>query len=202
MMLRLTESESKKIVLEIAPVFHAHLKKFSAGKYPDEDYERFLTDFADPARVGEPTIRSALLWKYGHWNKSNFPERHDALIRRIADLWPGLVATLPVTPSAAFTYLHMNSGVPYVSSAFLVHLLFPAEMPIIDQHNFRAMNHFVKWSRPAWTYKKTPSNYGDLINLKAFMREIVGNWSSVAHVLPSERDLDKFLMAFGKSIKC
>lgn len=201
-MLRLTESESKKIVLEISPVFQVHLKKFSAGKYPDEDYDRFLKDFAAPATVGASSIKDALLWKYGHWNKTNFPERHDMLIRRIADLWPDLVAKPPVTPSAAFTYLHMTSGVPYVSSAFLVHLLFPKEIPIIDQHNFRAMNHFVTWARPAWTYKKTPSNYGDLVNLKAFMREILENWSSVAHVLPSERDLDKFLMAYGKAIKC
>ena len=90
----------------------------------------------------------------------------------------------------------------YVSSAFLVHLLFPAEMPIIDQHNFRAMNHLLKAVRPGWTHRQTPSNYADLINLQAFAQELLENWSSFGHTAPCKRNLDKFLMAYGRFIKC
>ena len=201
MMLSLTEDETHKILSAISGIFQTHLTKFSAGKYPDEDYDGFLRVFADPTTVGEPAIRSALLWKYGHWNKSNYPQRHDQLIARVVELWPDLVATLPATPRAVFTYLHMNSGVPYVSAAFLTHLLFPLDIPIIDQHNFRAMNHLLMAVRPEWTHRQIPSSYEDLLNLKTFMQAILENGSRAAHGEPSSRDLDKFLMAYGKSIK-
>lgn len=101
-MLRLSDSEASKITEAVTPIFHGHLNNFSAGKYPDIEYSQLRTDFLVMATVSEPHIRRALLWKYGHWNKTHFPERHDVLIRRIADLWPGLAATLPVTPNMAF----------------------------------------------------------------------------------------------------
>ena len=200
-MLRLTEDESTQLVLRVAGLFQTHLNGFSAGKYPDLDYVGFLKAFAAPSTVDAASLRNALLWKYGHWNKSNYPERHDQLIARVVELWADLVATLPATPSAVFTFLHMKSGVPYVSAAFLTHLLFPLDIPIIDQHNFRAMNQLLKAVRPGWTHRRLPSSYHDLLDLNAFLREILTQWSSTSDVPPSTRELDKFLMAYGKSIK-
>jgi len=200
-MLRLTEDESTQLVLRVAALFQTHLNAFSAGKYPDLDYAGFLKAFAAPSTVDAAALRNALLWKYGHWNKSNYPQRHDQLIARVVELWADLVATLPATPSAVFTFLHMKSGVPYVSAAFLTHLLFPLDIPLIDQHNFRAMNQLIKAVRPGWTHRRLPSSYYDLLDLKAFLREILNYWSRTRDAPPSTRELDKFLMAYGKSIK-
>ena len=202
MMLQLTTSNARMIALAISGDFDQYLSKFSEGKYPEASYQNFVKVFSHPTNVGEPEIRDALRWKYGHWNKSHFPESHSLLIRRITTLWPDFVRTLPNQPSSAFTYFHTTFKIRFISSAFLTHLLFPNDVPIIDQHNFRAINHYLGALHPGWTRKATPSNYRDLESLGSFMKEVLRAWRGITDgPPPTERNLDKFLMAYGKSIK-
>ena len=53
----------------------------------------------------------------------------------------------------------------FITLAFLLHLLFPRHVPIIDQHNFRAVNGLMSdiradWPPPRKTQK--PSQYSDI----------------------------------------
>jgi hypothetical protein len=90
----------------------------------------------------------------------------------------------------------------YITKTFLLHLLRPNKIPIIDQHNFRAMNHFLKTVHPGWRSKSKPSTYTDLATFSDFDRAILSRWKALDPVgVPSERNLDRFLMMFGKGLK-
>jgi hypothetical protein len=201
MPLTLTTEEKRSVCNDIAPRFQQFLDEFDTTKYPNEAYDSFSLAFGAPAQVTGVHIFDALRWKYGHWNKNNFPQTHKNLINRVSSLWPEITIHQPFTASNLFTSFSCRFHISYITSAFLTHLLFPFSTPIIDQHNFRAMNHFVGQVRPGWTHKAKPSRYSDLEDIQAFMSAILATWTEATNTLsPSSRDLDKFLMAFGKSI--
>ncbi|MCY1310284.1 hypothetical protein D9M70_604600 [compost metagenome] len=64
-------------------------------------------------------------------------------------------------------------------------------MPIIDQHNFRAMNHLRRVS----SAKKKPSNWCDIVRLKHFLREASERFQR------PEAEFDKYLMMYGRALK-
>jgi hypothetical protein len=75
-------------------------------------------------------------------------------------------------------------------------------VPIIDQHNFRAVNALMGEVRPGWHPRKKPIRYADLTLVATFMRVVLAAWRRHGHdPAPTVRDLDKFLMMYGKAIK-
>ena len=75
-------------------------------------------------------------------------------------------------------------------------------MPIVDQHNFRAVNSLIRQVRPDSQRKAMPSRYGDLETVAMFMAAVLKAWRQTMPVsAPSSRRLDKFLMMYGKAIK-
>ncbi len=86
--------------------------------------------------------------------------------------------------------------------SFLLHLLRPGQIPIIDQHNFRAMNHYPMRVRNGWLPKSKPSEFDDLAILSAFMSDTLLSWKLLdVATVPAKCDLDRFLMMFGKELK-
>jgi hypothetical protein len=125
----------------------------------------------------------------------------------IADLqarWPVLSRDLPATPDGAFAMLHEAFGgaTRYVTVAFLTHLLYPTTVPTIDQHNFRSVNVLIRAARPSWRIKRLPSCYEDIQVVDQFMRMVAAVWKQLSpDYAPSLRDIDKFLMMYGKALK-
>ena len=78
--------------------------------------------------------------------------------------------------------------------AFLTHLSHPDEIPIIDQHNFRAMNYLLNHLGYNSQSKKKPSNWNDIIQLKDFMNVVCKK------IKKEHLELDKFLMMYGRSL--
>jgi hypothetical protein len=115
-------------------------------------------------------------------------------MHRIAKSWSAAIR--PRDPELAFDKLQATLSLPYISAAFLTHLMYPAVVPIIDQHNYRAMNALMGRKSSA-----APSSYEDLVDLRRFIDEVLGAWPRGPGGKPHERDLDKFLMAYGKSLK-
>lgn len=56
--------------------------------------------------------------------------------------------------------------------------------------------------RPTWKSSSQPSQYEDIALVASFMEAVLQAWVLRAPELaPSNRDLDKFLMMYGKAIK-
>lgn len=180
---------------EVQATYSEHFAQYSYIKYPAQDYQRFKRTFS--AFNASAELDLALLWKWGHWGKANYPSKQGTLINEISALWLKYlkwVGALADTPAPKATFLWWNERlgrVRYITTAYLTHLIHPHDVPIIDQHNFRAMNHLIS----AQQSKKKPSNWDDIVHLKCFLNE------ATTKLQYSESDFDKYLMMYGRALK-
>jgi len=193
----INQNEASEIVNRIGPIFDRVLNEYDFGKYPAEDYQRFKISFS-ALNIPNTDIEDALIWKWGHWGKANYPQRHRDLIAEVQRLWPQFI-TSGNGNSAGNTFewwrAQLVSSTRYITVAYITHLIhYDEPLPIIDQHNFRAMNALIGCLRPERKAKKKPSNWDDIATLKSFM-QLVG--SSIPN--RSFGELDRFLMMYGRN---
>ncbi|WP_034098565.1 hypothetical protein [Pseudomonas rhodesiae] len=192
-----TPSEATLIAARIAPVFDAVLNEYDFLKYPAAHYQAFKTSYS--ARTAQnPQIADSLLWKWGHWGKPNYPQRHRNLIAEVEGLWPRFIGSgCAQAPDQTFQWwqAQFKRQTTYITSAYITHLVHhSAPLPIIDQHNFRAMNALFETVRPSQKRKKRPSSWNDIQVLKDFMSQVL-----VAMPQRSFSELDRFLMMYGRN---
>jgi len=200
----LTEEEADVVVELMRQCFEEHVAKYNEQKYPPRIYEDLRRVFGLVSQVSVGDIRTAVLWKFGHLGKKRIPRHHERLIWSLQRQWPALCPSLSGPTVEVFTNLKNAIGGrdPFITSAFFVHLLRPREVPIIDQHNFRAMNHYCATVRAGWRLKSKPRTYEDLATLSSFLSDVRSRWAAVDQsTVPDERRLDRFLMMYGKALK-
>lgn len=198
----LNDVEARRIARMIVPDLQSYCMSYDTKKYWPTVYKEVCAAFDCPKSVAPDTLRDALLWKYGHLGKANYPRNHSTFIRDLQRLWPRFVKSGIVEPGAVLRFFEQQSGrtKAFVTFAFLIHLLNQSTLPIIDQHNYRAVNHFVKAVRRSWAVKKAPRHLDDLYLVRDFIAEIRKHWPQ-GERRPNARTLDKFLMMYGKSLK-
>ena len=109
--------------------------------------------------------------------KPGFPAAHARLIAQIQNGWSEAVAALPASTVGAFEELDARFGPKrFITVAFLLHLLRPLSVPIVDQHNFRAVNSLIRQVRPSWQSKTMPTRYSDLETVAMFMAAVLKAW--------------------------
>jgi hypothetical protein len=201
---RPSDAEAWQIAEAIRTRFAEYVAQYDTKKYWPVIYGRIRREFRQPERMAPGTLRDALLWKYGHLGKPAIPPAHELLVSQLQRGWPAAVTALPAAPDDAFVAIDRDFGgkTRFITVAFLLHLLHPRKVPIIDQHNFRAVNALLAGVRPAWKIRRRPSQYADILLVAAFMEAVLTAWRRRApESVPSNRDLDKFLMMYGKAIK-
>lgn len=193
----ITQNEVNKIAKFILPIFQEVIGKYDFCKYPLADYQHFKLSFSSLSNQNED-IKNALIWKWGHWGKKNFPQHHKDLIVEVQKLWPHfIVSDSTNTSEQTFCWWQekLVKRTRYITVAFITHLIHHDEpIPIIDQHNFRAMNNLVRSLRPSFTAKIKPSNWQDILNLKLFI-------SLLSNSIPycKNEEIDRFLMMYGRN---
>lgn len=200
---RLSSDEARRIARAIRPWLDEYADRYDQKKYWPNVYTAVRREFRQPAGASPDAIRDALRWKWGHLSKPAFPAAHARLIAQIQDGWPEAVAALPASTVGAFEELDARFGPKrFITVAFLLHLLRPLSVPIVDQHNFRAVNSLMRQVRPTWQSKTKPTRYRDLETVTMFMAAVLKGWrQSMPASAPSSRRLDKFLMMYGKTLK-
>lgn len=199
----LQANDAAEIARSISKDFAKYLAKYDEKKYPPEILLRLQEQFAYPKMVSGSDLRTALVWKYGHWGKPRIPAAHERLAKRIPELWISVPSEMMLTSAKTFSWWNERLGkTAFITTCFLLHLLYSRDIPILDQHNFRAVNFFLKNAMPGRRIKRLPAQFDDLLSLKIFMNLILQNWpQDVSTPKPLIRDLDRYLMMFGKSIK-
>ena len=198
-MMRINQTEAKQIAGFIFSCFNQISKKYDFKKYPKCVYGRCKLKFS-ALNPGNQDIHDALVWKYGHWEKSNFPKAHRKVIREVQNLWPQFIKTgNHHSPEGTFQWWQSKIKRPktrYITVAFITHLIHhKSAIPIIDQHNFRAMNTLIAGVKNH-KYKKAPSSWQDILDLKFFMNKLLPHLNNV-----DVSELDRFLMMWGKIVK-
>jgi hypothetical protein len=200
---RLSSDEARRIARAIRPWLDEYADRYDQKKYWPKVYTSVRREFGEPAGASPDAIRDALRWKWGHLGKPAFPSAHARLIAQIQNGWSEAVAALPASTVGAFEELDARFGPKrFITVAFLLHLLRPLSVPIVDQHNFRAVNSLIRQVRPSWQSKTMPTRYRDLETVAMFMAAVLKGWrQSMPASAPSSRRLDKFLMMYGKALK-
>jgi len=169
-------------------------------KYPKTIYNQSKISFSN-LKASQAQIADALNWKYGNLDKSNTPNSHKKIIKEVSGFWKSFVISNSTgTPKETFDWwkskLASGKSKRFVTIAFITHLVHHKKhVPIIDQHNFRAMNYFKNNSTLIPTSKKNPSNWDDIKSLQGFVSEISKSLNKKVE------DVDKYLMMFGKELK-
>jgi hypothetical protein len=204
----LSAEEARLVVELIRPRFHHYVARFDESKFPSDVYVKVKQAFETPRTVTGEDVRLAVLWKFGHLVKVNetskIPGSHEELISELQRKWPALSSELAESTYDIFLQLGDAIGRKrrYITKSFFLHLLRPNEIPIIDQHNFRAMNDYLTRLRSGWRSRFKPSSYEDLTRLSAFITGVLSTWATIDPMtVPSERAIDRFLMMFGKELK-
>src|SRR5690242_18225572 len=90
--MEVTRAEASQIAERIAPIFRQVLREYDFGKYPAAEYTRLRAAFSSlTATLND--LQGALVWKWGHWGKSNYPQHHRNLIVEVYSLWPSYIAS-------------------------------------------------------------------------------------------------------------
>ncbi|AIQ38549.1 hypothetical protein R50345_30400 [Paenibacillus sp. FSL R5-0345] len=196
-MSELTKKEIESIARTISEHFGEYTTKYEVLKYPEEPYLKWKESFSDPKSVEHDEISKAFEWKYGHWGKSNFVPAHKVIIAKLQKHWPEFAekGKLELDDIFAFWEERLAGHQSFITIAFLSHLICSKKVEIIDQHNFRAMNYLMSTVRPDWVWKRVPVSQEDITDFSAFVRSVL---PAVKEVKGNKRELDKFLMMFGK----
>lgn len=196
MNLNITDGEAKKIAQSISQDFQTYSDRYDENKYPPNQYHEYKRLYSLLEKTNS-SIQDSLVWKWGHVGKSNCPESHKKLITTIEQLWPDFIDSADrLDPELTFRWWRRNTpATAYITQAFITHLVHHAKnIPIIDQHNFRAMNHFIKIQRPVqFKHKIKPSNWNDICNLRDFMMRVCSHLEG-----RDLEDLDRFMMMYGR----
>jgi hypothetical protein len=190
---------NKKQYTEIEKDFDIYVNRYDTNKYPVDIYKTAKRNFSN-LKVDKREIADALNWKYGNLAKSNTPKSHKAIINEVARSWDGFViSNAAKTPKETFDWwkcqLSQGKSKRFVTIAFITHLIHCKKVPIIDQHNFRALNYFLNNSVLSPYAKKNPSNWDDIECLKGFVSDISKSLNKKGE------EVDKYLMMFGKELK-
>lgn len=192
----LTLPEENRIAVLINPIFADVLAQYDFGKYPANSYQSFKNTFSKlPPKNGQ--ISDALLWKWGKSGQNNYPQSYTNLIAEISGHWGDFVRSgATATSQETFEWWNktLHRKTTFITEAYITHLVHHTQLPIIDQHNFRAMNYLKSKVRVGYRYKKKPSNWNDIQSLKQFMDMLLRKLPNL-----SFGDLDRFLMMYGRN---
>lgn len=196
--MKLTSTEAIAVAEIIAPIFELHLSKYSFTKYPAQEYAKYKSVYAGKS-VSNVEVHASLVWKWGHVGKDNFPQAQLKLIHKVEELWPEYIQTKECK-SANETFAWWRLNLPktaYITAAYITHLVHHADpLPIIDQHNFRAMNSLIRAVRPEHVAKSVPRNWQDIEDIQSFISAVIIHFPG-----RSAEEIDRFLMMYGRSIK-
>lgn len=191
---------NKKQLLEISKSFDCYVNLYDNKKYPKDIYKKTRVVFSSK-KSNNTEIANALNWKYGNIGKADYPQSHKSIIKEVENSWKHFVSSNAISyPKDTFEWwksrLSKGKSSRFVTIAFITHLIHhEKDVPIIDQHNYRAMNYFKNNSVLSPDAKKNPSNWDDIECLKGFISDISKSLNK------KNNEVDKYLMMFGKELK-
>ena len=203
MALLLNNSNLQNILSSIEADFGTYLAMYDETKYSPAVLESCRTNFSRPSQVTAADITTALRWKYGNLGKARMSSKWQPLIGSIYDLWSTyLDEGEPVGEDGFMWWRDHLPTYPYITIVFLMHLRTPDDVPIIDQHNFRAIQHLLQGAGVKLQSRKKPSTWDHVCLIRDFCSHVLASWpADKAEAKPSASDLDRYLMMRGKALK-
>ncbi|MGG2197543.1 hypothetical protein [Paenibacillus validus] len=197
MTLTLSEKEKKALAALVNERIYEHLSRFPYFRYPVGPLEEWKWLFADPKSVPVQTLKQALNWQFGSWQRKDLAHAHKMTIIHVVKAWPDFWERAPQEPEEALAFWkeHLpdwQSG--FDAAAFLLHLSQPDAVELTDRHRLQAMADLLKEVGNPSIERALDPSLQDLEAYTLFFRAILPK-------LPKEADphtrLDRFLKMYG-----
>ena len=142
MALSISENKKKAIITYINDHFDEHMSHFPYAKYPTEPLNQWREQFSDPKAVDPKTIRTALSWRGGFWQRKDAPYAQRQTALSVVRLWPEFVREEAAEPAHVFDYWTNrleNDPLAFDTASFLAHLICPDALELADAQRLEAM---------------------------------------------------------------
>ncbi len=199
MTINLSENKKKSLITFINQHFDEHMSRFPFAKYPTEPLDGLRNQFANPGSIRHETLRSALSWQCGYWQRKDAPHVHKKIAIIAIKSWPEFIEQALTDPSEILGYWmdrFSSDTHGFDAASFLLHLLQPDVFELIDSHRLAAMRDLLKETGHDTATQDTSPTLSDLILytevFRAILPKMQASHSDRAHVL-----LDRFLKAYG-----
>lgn len=201
----LSKKQKNRISKKIGYFYEEIKLKYESKKYDEDKYAELRELFQDIGAIDEDVIcedltDSALAWKYARTVDDLRANGQYTEVRySLYDNWEEFkLKEWQERPSgkAIFNYWFEEVDYPisFITAAFIAHLCRPNQVPIVDQHNLRAVRYFLSDVNAENNLTQNPNTWEEIRTVKKFIR----TFSADRNV--SVRDLDKYLMMFGKHV--
>ncbi|WP_289137775.1 hypothetical protein [uncultured Brevibacillus sp.] len=197
MSINLIEKEKRAISALIQDRIDEHLSHFPFARYPAEPLEPWRRTFSDPKSLPVETLRQVLRWPLGGWARNDLPSAHSRTIIAFIKLWPEFAEKAAFEPSQVFRFWQQKltdwqNG--FNAVAFLLHLMHPDAIEIVDSHRISAMRELMKTAGLPEGEHPHPLSFAALEQYSQFFRLIL---PKLPYGSDSRNKLDRFLKAYG-----
>lgn len=197
MTLTLNEKEKRSIVAVVQEKLDTHLNHFPFARYPMEPLNEWQRIFCDPKTVPSDTLKKALSWHFGSWQRKDLALAHRKIISSIMKFWPEYAEQSAQNVEQAFQFWekklsdwHHGFG----AATLLLHLQRPDQFELADRHRIDAMFELLKAIEYADKERVNTLSYLDLQDYTSFFRSI---FPKLPHGNESRMKLDRFLKSYG-----
>jgi len=199
MTLTISENKKKAILNFISNHFNEHMSHFPYAKYPTEPLDRWREQFTALQAISPETIRAALSWRGGFWQRKDAPyiQRQTALI--VVKSWAEFVEMNTPDPTHIFGFWTGrigNSPLAFDNTAFITHLVRPDAIELADMQRLEAMQDLLKKVEHEEGERDVDCSLDGIVQYTDFFRALLSKLSA-KYGVQARVKLDRFLKAYG-----
>jgi hypothetical protein len=196
-MITLSEKERRAMAAIVQERIDEHLGRFPYARYPAEPLEEWCKIFCDPASVPPETIKKALGWHFGGWQRQSLPSAISRTVDAILKAWPEFLPVASSEPQELFRFWQgqlPDWSTGFSAAAFLIYLQRPNDFELVDRHRMEAMRELLQESLHSENEASLGIEFTDLEDYTSFFRSII---PKLPYKDDSRIKLDRFLKAYG-----
>ncbi|OBZ08332.1 hypothetical protein A8L34_23725 [Bacillus sp. FJAT-27264] len=104
MSLTFTDKEKRIIASLIQEHCDSYLSRFPFARYPNEPLEQWRQVFSDPTSIPLPTLRQALGWQFGSWQRKSLASSYNKTVLQVIKAWPEFTTINANVPLQTFDF--------------------------------------------------------------------------------------------------
>jgi hypothetical protein len=196
-MITLSEKEKRSVASIIQERIDERLGRFPYARYPVEPLEEWRKIFCDKTSVPPLTIKKALGWHFGGWQRQSLPSAVSRTISAILKAWSEFLPLASAEPQEIFRFWQAQLpdwSTGFGAVAFLLHLQRPDDFEIAERHRMEAIRELLQEIGHTEIEQSTGLEFTDLEDYTAIYRAI---FPKLPYKDDSRIKLDRFLKAYG-----
>ncbi|WP_339279096.1 hypothetical protein NYE40_23900 [Paenibacillus sp. FSL W8-1187] len=197
MTISMNEKEKKAIATAITERIDEYLNRFPYARYPVEPLEEWQKIFCDPEAVTTETLRQALGWQFGGWQRKDLALAHRKTISTVVNAWPDVLEIAAQDPLQAFALWQQklpdwHNG--FSAVALLLHLQQPDTFELADLHRLDTMMELLNIIDHVEKDRSITLSLDDIQDYTTFFRAIA---PKLPYGKTSHTKLDRFMKIYG-----